>query len=563
MGPLGPTLTPSNCNDRPRTRSGADVPRPSGAYSPLAVALLCACDPLASYHGAPTIDAKEDAEALLVVHPTSLDFGTVPVTGESVVRVLNLENPSQTDLIVYGHDQPSGLYGDDTSVFRFDTAPLVPLAPGESISVPVHFSPHTDGIWEAALEVNPGGQSILIRGAGSAPVIGVGPTETPVAPIGCTVSTSMRIANQGSAALELDAIALDDPWDAWGLDTSALPATIAPGSTLTVQADFTPRYADDTYGARPANATIHSNDPAAPQAPVPLYGEAEQLTLVRENFTYAVSNDIDLLVVADTSHVVQGWLPNVKAAMAPLVFGLEDAGASLQTAVVTGASPCPSTVPIYADSSTDLEQRVDHLALGLSGDAGTAYNQLGILAGLSLDQAGAGGCLEGFLRPNSRLHVLLVTGVADVSTEDAIEQVDLMREALDEAHLLDEHRFKVSALMGTDASICLGAVFSASYLSIVESTGGTVVNLCSSALGTDIKAIRDNALQGLEAAYTYPLVRSPIAESIRVRVDNEPWTDFQYSAETNTVLFDGPDIPGVNSNVEIEYREQQDCLPGE
>ena len=535
------------------------MPRFLGVPRLLALASLCACDPLASYQGAPALDAAPNTDTLLVVHPTSLDFGTVPVTGESTVQVLHLENPGQTELTVYGHDQPIGLYGDDTSVFLFDTVPLVPLAPGESVTVPVHFVPHTDGIWEAALEVNPGGQTILVRGSGSAPVVGVGPTETSTAPIGCTTVTNVRIANQGSAPLDIDAIALDDPWDAWALDASALPATVAPGSHLHVEASFTPRYDDDTYGARPATATVYSNDPAAPVAPVPLQGEAEQLTLVRESFTYAVSNDIDLLVVADTSHVVQGWLPSVKAAMAPLVFGLEDAGASLQTTVVTGASPCPATVPSYADSATDLELRVDHLALGLNGGAGTAYNQLGALAARSLEQTADGGCLDGFLRPDSRLHVLLIAGVADVSEDDAAEQVDQMREALDDAHLLDDDRFKVSALMGTDASICLGAVFSASYLSIVESTGGTIVNLCSSELGTDIKAIRDNALHGLEAAYTYPLARRPISESIGVRVDGEPWTDFEYSAETNTLLFDGPDIPSVNSNVEIEYREQVDC----
>ena len=115
-----------------------------------------------------------------------LPIGTIPVDGGSVMQLLNLENPGDTDLTVYGHDQPIGLYGDDTSVFAFDTNPLVSLAPGESLSVPVVFTPRTDGTWEALLEVNPGEQSILIRGSGAAPVIGVGPTSPPTAAIGCT-----------------------------------------------------------------------------------------------------------------------------------------------------------------------------------------------------------------------------------------------------------------------------------------------------------------------------------------------------------------------------------------
>ena len=116
--------------------------------------------------------------------------------------------------------------------------------------------------------------------------------------------------------------------------------------------------------------------------------------------------------------------------------------------------------------------------------------------------------------------------------------------------------------MGTDASICLGAVWSNTYYGIVEHRG-TVVNLCSSELGIDIRAIRDNALQGLEAAYAHPLGLPPVPESIRVTVDGAPWTHFEYRAEDNTVLFEGPDIPSVNAEVDIEYREQLDCTPAE
>lgn len=511
------------------------------------------CEPLGSFRGSRP-DPGTDAEApLLVALPTVLDFGTVSATTPAT-RGLTLVNAGEHPVTVYGHDQPLGLLGDDASVFRVDAEPVLELEPDRQVDLQVEFVPTTDGRWEASLMVQPGDQRIDLVGRGSAPVIGVEEPDGTAATIGCENSVPVDIYNQGSEVLTVDALEVDDPWDAWQLAADPVPAQVRPGERLRVRYTFAPRYDADSHGLRPATLTVWSNDPASPRTALQLDGLALQVDGVEERFTYSPGASIDLLVVADTDGVMGLRIPEVTDALPALVTGLQAAGASLHSTVVTGGSPCPQTFPVYADVTVERDARVDALAEGLSGDPGVGSDRLGEHAAAALAQAVPGACLEGFLRPGARLHVLLVAGDDDLSTLQPATQLARLQ-----AEAPNASRVTVSAILPTDTYGCDGTVYSPAYAELAASTDGALVDICADDLPGAVVAIADAAVAELEAALEHPLGRPPIPESLEVTVDGEPWSDFTYRPEDRTLVFPATAPPRAGAQVVVSYRAADDC----
>ncbi len=518
------------------------------------VGLLSACQPLGSYEGLPPDAPALPEPSLLVVYPTLIDFGTVRVTGESIARTLTFENPGDAWLQVYGHDQPVGLYGEDIRVFQFETEPILELAPGASRPIAVTFTPPEDGRWEAALLLEPGSQTVEVMGRGSAPAIGLDQPEDVVIPIGCEASVAADVYNQGSAPLDITGLELDDPWDAWSLAADPIPATVAPGQRIRVRFTFAPQYDGDTHGPRMATVTFRSNDPMSPTTSVALEGLAMQLEGVTERFTYRADNNVDLLVVADTDGVMGLRIPAVLEAMPALISQLSSAGALLHSAVVTGVSSCPQTVPAFADPSYDQQARVDLLTEGMNGSAGPGSDMLGEHAARALAETAPEDCLAGFLRPGARLHVLLVAGDEDQSNRTPETQLASIAAAANDAS-----RVTVSSILPTDDIGCYGTVYSETYGRLAADSNGAVVDLCSDELTEAIGQVAVAAMTELEAALEHPLQYPPIAESIRVTVDGEPWTDYTYRASDQTLLFDATNPPPVGGAVEVTYRAMDAC----
>ena len=528
-------------------------PRPH--YRCLAFLLWGAgCEPLGSYHGLDDDSAIAGATPMVVAYPTVVDFGTVPVNGTSVSRTLTLENPGSVPVTVYGHNQPIGLYGDDTEVFTFGAEPILELAPGDAHAVTIGFVPPTDGRWEAGLTIQPGDQYLEVVGRGSAPVLGVDDPASASATIGCEDSVAVDVFNQGSAQLHISELELSDPWDAWSLAADPIPATIEPGERLRVRYAFAPAYDDDSHGPRPAQVTVYSNDPASAARTLPLEGLAVQVDGVDETFTYSPGAAIDLLMVVDTDGVMGLQVPDVAAAMPALVDAMGEVGATLHSAVVTGASPCPTTDPAFADRTAERLERSMLLQEGLEGPPGTGSDRLGEHTVAALAQATTGACLEGFLRPDARLHVLLVAGDEDLSTLRSSTQLAQMESAAP-----DSARVIVSTLLPTDSMGCDGTVYSASYAELAAQSSGAVMDLCADDLDAAMRQVALASVSDLAAALEHPLGREPIPESLEVEVDGEPFDHFTYRAADQTIVFDATQPPRSGASVRVQYRALDDC----
>mgnify|MGYP000273885983 CR=1 FL=1 len=520
-----------------------------------ALVVWTGCEPLGSYRGPDTKSSPGTSEDTVVAYPSVVDFGTVSVDGGPAQRVLTLANPGDHTITVYGFDQPVGLYGDDAGVFTVDhDSPYVDIAPGEDIDVRVSFAPPTDGRWEAALLVQPGDQTIEVVGRGAAPVVGVDTPPSATANIGCEDSVAVDIFNQGSDRLRVTGLRLDDPWDAWDLAADPTPATVDPGERLRVRYTFAPEYMADSHGPRPATLTVETDDPRTPLQTVTLDGLAVQVDGVEEQFTYNPGAAVDLLVVADTDGVMGLQIPAVAAAMPALVDELHAVGATLHSAVVTGGSPCPETFPAFADLSVERFERASLLQDGLEGDAGAGSDRLGEHTVATLAQDFAGGCLEGFLRDDARLHVVLVAGDADLSTLRSSTQL-----AQIEAKAPNAANVFVSAILPTDTFGCDGTRYAPTYAELAVQSDGAVIDLCSDDLSGAMSQVADASVADLQAALEHTLGREPIPESIVVEVDGEVFDDFTYRVLDQTVVFDADHPPRAGATVVVRYRALEAC----
>jgi len=531
--------------------------RPQGPGARVGLVLLCGglgCEPIGSFRGLDQSSDEVEVDDILVVSPATVDFGTVSPSDDDALRTLTLRNAGKQAVTVYGHDQLIGLYGEDADVFTLDAEPVMEIAPGEVHVLPVRFSPPTDGRWEAVLDIQPGDWRVEVMGRGSAPVVGVDDPAGTTAPIGCESSVTVDVFNQGSALLAVEELALDDPWDAWSLTADPTPAYLDPGGRLRLRYTFAPGYADDIGGMRPATVSVLTDDPRQPRSDVSLEGLALQVDGVEEGFTYSPGALVDLLVVADTDGVMGLRIPSVQDAVPALVDGFLDAGASLHTAVVTGESPCPQNLPVWADTSVERLARIQHLQDGLEGERGPASDWLGLHAATALAQADESGCLDGFLRPEARLHVLLVAGDLDRSELRASTQ--LARIAA-EAPLSSQAM--VSAILPTDTFGCGGTLYDENYAELTALSGGALIDLCAADLPTLVDQVAEAAMADVRIALERPLDRAPIPESIEVEVDGDAWPHFTYRAIDHTIVFDSSQPPRAGSEVVIRYRAVEEC----
>lgn len=512
------------------------------------------CEPLSSYRGLDGADGGGQASGgSLAAIPTWLDFGTISAGGLPATRTLELVNTGDAAVSVFGHDQPVGLFDDNASVFSVESDGVLELEPGESVRLPVEFAPPTDGRWEAQLTIAPGPVPVDLLGRGRAPVVGADGPAGVVAAVGCESTATVEVFNQGSARLELSDLTLSDPWDVWSLAADPTPAFIEPGDRLRVRYRFSPAYDPSGGGLRQATTRLHTDDPRQPVLDVALEGLALDTEGVVESFTYQPTAAIDMLVVADTDGVMGLQIPGVQAAMPRLVDAFADAGVSLQAAVVTGDSACPTTSPPFAVPTDERALLLDVLESGLDGPFGPGSDRLGDHAVQALDQA-AGGCLQGLIREDAFLHVVLVAGDEDRSAASPATQLARIRAAAPAAAAT-----RVSAVLPTDSLGCDGTVYSASYAGIAAAAGGAVIDLCADNLGDWLPLIATAALQDAAEPLAHTLAVEPIAESIAVTVDGEPWGAYRYDAASRTVLFDAASPPRAGASVSVTYRAIDDC----
>ncbi len=202
---------------------------------------------------------------VLDASPTSIDFGSIQVGNASAGQTVTLANTGDDVLNVSG----VSIQGANASDFSSDAAAGYTIDPGLSATFDVTFGPLDVGARSASLVITSDDANspatIPLSGQGLAAVANVSQTSINFGSVftGATSSaTNVSITNDGNQTLNVSSISLGgtNPGD-FG-STAAATYTIAPGASESFDVTFSP----SAGGARSAELSIVSNDPASPAA---------------------------------------------------------------------------------------------------------------------------------------------------------------------------------------------------------------------------------------------------------------------------------------------------------
>jgi uncharacterized cupredoxin-like copper-binding protein len=205
----------------------------------------------------------------LAVIPGALEFGSVAVgdTKSLDVQLTNLGGADAADLTISG----ATLSGTGASHFSQTFGSSVSLAPGESTTVRVHFSPSATGTHTASLGIShsAGGSpfQVPLSGSGVAaagPLLGASPSSLAFGSVtvGQTAALGVELTNTGANDLTVQGATIGGTDAGQFSHDLGAAVTLAPGTSTTVTVTFAPS-SDGTKSA--ALSVTHSggNSPLA------------------------------------------------------------------------------------------------------------------------------------------------------------------------------------------------------------------------------------------------------------------------------------------------------------
>lgn len=485
---------------------------------------LVGCEPLGPAQPGP--EGPVDAGVPLRAEPSALDFGVVEVESaeDTWEQSFTLTNRTGEALQVEGLTR---VWGGDG---RFSSAapPVVELEPGESVEVPVRFTPGTDGAWEAFIA--PSSQFELeLRGEAAAPVARLIASSAGAEPVwvGCSGALDAALLNDGSRTLRLHTLELSGSADFTLL--SELPADLEPGGLVPLRVGFTPQLP----GPQSISLTLTSDDPAAPERSLTLDALGVPGSGVTEEHTYSPTVRVDWILAVDSGPAMAAELGAAQADVLTLLEAQDRAEVDWQITVVTGQTDCHATVDpfLYPEvfGTYDATRVAPALAYALNPE-GSGTRALLDLALATVERTDPGDCLEGLLRPGAMLHVVLLTNGAESSDTPVAEALaDL------EARQSGEPGLRVSSVTGQGGACTDGGA----AVDAAQATGGATLDLCTQSWEQIWEALAQVPADAAGGTYSWTLAETPVLSTLTLRSGERTLTRWSYDATTNRVSVDG------------------------
>jgi hypothetical protein len=225
------------------------------------------------------------------VVPTSLDFGTQPITVTSGAKTVSLTN-NTSDAIPFPGTAVTFTGTNATDFASPSNTCGGSIAPGATCTVSVTFTPSVSAAETATMvitvTITNGGLSssqafdVSLKGTGSATAPGVGLAPTSLAFGGQMLTTTsaaktVTLTNTGAGPLTINSIAASGDFVETSTGATACPispATLAAGANCTINVTFAPT----VLGARTGTLTITDNAGGSPHT-VPLTGSGWDFTI--------------------------------------------------------------------------------------------------------------------------------------------------------------------------------------------------------------------------------------------------------------------------------------------
>lgn len=477
---------------------------------------------------------------IVEVWPPVLDFEPL-APGESATQQLTVKNVGFAPLTVVGV-QITG-----TTAFTLPSEPSPVLEPEQEATFDVVFSPVTAEDYGSAwvLTDDPATPSVQVplNGGGLVGELLVlpNPLDFGEVPLGCSQSRTVQVQNVGLADLTIDTmVALGDSFgEDWDFD---LPLTLAPGTSL----DVPLHYAPDDLEADEGEVWITS-DALVGLTVARQRGSGTEESSVADEWWQGNGpwKQADIVFYVDQSGSMRDDQERLRQNFTRFVTLLEDQDLDWQLMVVTEETGCHNESILTRDTADAAEQ----FSRAVEGPSGFRTEAGLSLTREALQDAGPGGCNEGFLRPNAKTTAVMVSDEPEQSRNTWDHYVASMRELAP--------TISITSIVGDVPGGCETADPGTGYVDASLATGGAVLSICNEDWSSYFETIA--TLSALGQTDTFVLSSIPDPDTIVVHVDGTESADWTYDATWNAIVFPPLYMPAPGVQVQAWYDIDADC----
>lgn len=508
--------------------------------SSVALLGLLGCDPDYKYGTVDSRNGATDPVPDVLVTPDALLFDLLPV-GESSTQPFVVSNVGEADLHVTGLE----VYGSTAFTLVTDASTFT-LAPGESRSVDVVYTAvGADDLGTVHLHTDDPGNPepiVSLEGKGAVPQLLITPDPLSFGRVlvDCTRDEPVRLQNIGDADLVLDTIV--QIGDGWTLDVPFdLPATLAPGEAaevaLTVHA---------VEGDMDSELWVATNDAVGVHVAEQTATGVTDPSVVEEFWQGDGPYDKgDILFFVDQSCSMRDDRAIINANFESFAARLDSLALDWQVGVVIRDTGCFMNGILTPDTPNVVSTFVD----AVNGYAGESTEAGLTLTTAALEEAGPGGCNEGFLREGSKVTLIQVSDETEQSARPWDTYVDAIQAMAPTA--------SITAIAGDVPDGCGRAEPGTGYYEASVATGGAFLSICSTDWTPYFETIANMAASGL--LESFHLSSEPQPDTLLVQVDGSTVTGWSYDAVTNSVVFDADAVPEAGAHIVVHFELAGDC----
>lgn len=508
----------------------------------IALLLLFACPPDQTFNPSNKDKGEGELEPDIEIEPDSLTFDELSPDSEASQDV-KITNKGDVPLNI------TNLVLSGTTAFTVGTTETAAtIAPGQSITVPVLFTPvnPTDAAILIVTSDDPdsGVLEVPIVGSGTIPQIFVAPNPYSFGQVlvDCKQEQPLTVTNVGNGTLIVDlAVTTAEGFE---LTAEGIPAYLGPDESTEVNLSFNPP-GEENYGGQvwfTSNSLVETTT-------VPVSGSGTLDPNVTDEFWQGDGpwDRTDIFFFVDQSCSMVEDQEKMIANFSSFVETLEGLDLDWQIMISTRDSGCSNT-GILTPETSNLETA---FLEGVQG-AGGRYTEAGLTVGAAaLDEAQPGGCNDGFLREDSKTSVVLVSDEPDQSPGSYASYVASMQASAP--------NMAITAIVGdVPTSACDTADPGYGYYEAALASHGAFLSICEKDWSGYFDAIA--TLSSTGQTDRFGLSSNADGATIVVTVNDEVmesgWT---YDEGGQAIVFDEDLMPEPGAHIVVEYALPADC----
>ena len=478
----------------------------------------------------------------IVATPVSFTFPSLRVVeGESATQSIAITNAGNATLEI----------GDVTiagdAAFSIGGLGADSLEPGRTTTLDATFRPTTgQATWSVLwIESNDPRQpetGVTLLGEGLAPDLQVNPSVLDLGTVlpGCTVEHDVEIRNVGTDELTITDATLREAspaltWQPLDRTLESLPWIVEPDQEVRTRITYAPA----GKGQEDAQLVLASNEPGAPSVASAIHAVAGT-AIVEDVYEQPESPAADILFVVDDSSSMDDEQAALALYGASLISTLTESATEWHIAAITTTSAALRGPVITRDTENPTDEFATQIMPGTAG----AHDEKGIeMAYTALNGEAAPG--TPFFRDLARLVVIFISDEEEQS--DLIDPWDAAAyfQEIKDPRMVLAH--SVTALSGDG---CTVESYGTRYAELTSMVGGLRIPIC----GDWSAIVGDLAAASVVKLDRFLLSRTPLTDTIEVRVDGNIATGWVYDEETNEVVFElEAAVPEAGAEVSISY----------